>query len=1199
VPKVGFDLRAVESDEAVALPFGTLGGTLRAESGWPSPTWLELAGSEAAPELRYLPGRLSASAAETFAGQLAALAEGASDSTPWQRIDLLGAGHRDRLAVEPRVSASAEPVHETILRQARQTPHAVAVAAGAECLSYGELDRRSALLAAALRQRGTGREAPVAICLPRGVEIPTAILAVLRAGGCYVAIDPDTPPARRDAVLAASGARLMITRPALGAGDGVSCPTLDPASLRGAPEAPAAAPGAASPELPEQAAYVVFTSGSTGVPKGVTVSHRSLSAYVRSARGLLGVSGDSGGRDRQLVTVSTFAADLGNTTVFPALASGGTLHVATADEALDPRRFAGAMGRARADVLKIGPSHLRAMLEAAGASALPHATLVLGGERLPAPLLDEVREAAARAGRVAPRVVNHYGPTETTVGAVAWPLPEAGRPAEAGPEVPIGSPLAHAAIRLVEAGGIEPVPAGVAGELLIVGAGVARGYVDRPGETAARFVPDPFGTAPGGRAYRTGDLVHSLPAGELVFRRRLDDQVKIRGHRVEPAEVEAVLGRHPGIGAAAVVARSEADGPVRLDAYVVARGGERALGDAPASALRGWLEERLPEPMVPATFTLLAALPLTSNGKLDRSALPVPAALGAGDTGPRSRPPGGAVERVLAEVWRDTLRVEAVGRDDDYFELGGDSILSIQIVARARRRGVEITVGELFEQRTVAALATVARAAAHAVEDHRPAPGPAPLTAVARRFFALGLAEPHHFNMSLLFEVCEPLRAGCLERAARAVVEHHDALRLRFDRTEAGWRQRVAAEAGPSPAAVVDLSGLPPERSVGGLERAAGRLQRSLDLSRGPLARFVLFRLAGSDRLFLIVHHLAVDAVSWRILLEDLEAAYRSAERGEAVALPQPTTSFRRWAERVAEHARSDRLAAQAPYWLDRPTSVRGLPVDAPGGVNDEGAARTLTTMLDPERTGALLQAIPSTRGARIHEVAVAALAAALRAWAGGDGVLIEIEGHGREELFPGVDLSRTVGWFTSYAPLYLDLSGARPEDRLGTLEAVRRAYRHLPERGVGYGLLRHMAEGEAAERVRDLPEPEIYFNYLGQLDGVLDHRSMLRPAAEDPGSERSPTASRPRLLGVHASVADGRLAVVWTYGERLYRRETIEGLAGRFREELERLVDACLATGAREARLEDFPDVDLSQRELDNILGQLGGSESPTGGDG
>ncbi|HSK81566.1 MAG TPA: condensation domain-containing protein, partial [Thermoanaerobaculia bacterium] len=541
----------------------------------------------------------------------------------------------------------------------------------------------------------------------------------------------------------------------------------------------------------------------------------------------------------------------------------------------------------------------------------------------------------------------------------------------------------------------------------------------------------------------------------------------------------------------------------------------------------------LPEAMVPAAFVKLEALPLTPNGQVDRKALPAPEQPGAasGYTAPRTRE-----EEILAAVWAQALRLPRVGVNDNFFELGGDSILSVQIVARARQAGLHFTMRQIFEHQTVAGLAPHATATGSAGAIHAeqgPVTGEVPLTPFQRWFFEQGFADTHHFNQALLLESREALDPAALERAMAAVVEHHDALRMRFD----GWRQENAEPKPEAPFHQVDLSGLPEPRVHEAFERAAAALQAGFDLPAGPLTRLCLFEGgAEPSRLLWVTHHLVVDGVSWRVLLEDLEAAYRGA------ALPLKTTSFQEWARRLAGHAVPE---SEIDHWRETARiPVPRLPVDFPSGGNLVADEATVSFDLTAEETTDLLQTVPSVYSSRIDEALLSALVRALASWTGSAAVRVDLEGHGREPLFDDVDISRTVGWFTSLYPVVLEAGGAGPGE---ALRSVGERLRAVPGKGIGYGLSSSVLEAA--------PAAEIGFNYLGQVDATFDERSLFRPSAASAGPSQSPRTQRTHLLDVNGLVAGGRLRISLTYGSRTHAQETAERLAAAYAGALRELI--------------------------------------------
>jgi non-ribosomal peptide synthase protein (TIGR01720 family) len=720
---------------------------------------------------------------------------------------------------------------------------------------------------------------------------------------------------------------------------------------------------------------------------------------------------------------------------------------------------------------------------------------------------------------------------------------------------------------------------GVPGELHIGGIALARGYWGRPELTADRFVPDPF--SEGGRLYRTGDLARVLPDGSIDYLGRLDHQVKIRGFRIELGEIEAALLGYEGVRSAAVLARQDTPGSPRLVAYVVAAGAPPSASD-----LRQWLGTTLPEYMVPPAFVFLDALPLSPSGKLDRRALPSPGSErseGTAYVAPRTEP-----ERTLLGIWESVLGRDGIGIEDSFFELGGDSILSLQIVARANQAGFRLTPEQMFRHPTVASLASAASLAPALEAEQGLVAGPVPLTPIQSWFFEAGRTEPHHWNQAVLLSLRRPLGVAVLERALEALLEHHDALRLRFVREEGGWRQ-AGTLPGAVPFAMLDLSALPQAERSHALERAAGALQAGLNLENGPIVRAAVFHFGSGepDRLLLAIHHLAVDGVSWRILLEDLWTACEQLGRGEGVKLPPKTTSFRSWAEGLAERTHSGAFDSELEHWLEAAGApVAPLPVDisSPAEANTVASARSIAVSLRPDETEALLQEVPRAYQTQINDVLLAALARAFRNWTGKRYLRVDLEGHGRENVLDGADVSRTVGWFTALYPVLLHLSGSG--DPGEDLMTVKEELRQIPGRGVGFGLLRYL--GSDQDALAEAPPAEVSFNYLGQLDRVLPEASPFGPAPETAGDLQSPRDRRPWLIEIVASLSEGRLGVTWLYSASVHRRDTVERLANTYLNELRALIEHCRSPHAGGFTPSDFPLADLGQEGLDEFLAAL-----------
>ena len=641
-----------------------------------------------------LPGGIAPRLISHLRELISAAAE--NPASPAASLPILTAQERRRLIDlhrRPADPLATGCVHELFEEQVERSPDSPALVFAEERLSYRELNSRANSLAWRLRERGVGPDVPVGLALDRSADTIAAMLAVLKAGGAYVPLNPEHPGPRLCQQLAQSGSRLVLTQARwLEKLEGFTgeklCVDRDPTLFQ------AGQPGNLPREAgPANLAYVMYTSGSTGIPKGVAVPHGSLANYTDFvARRLLGI--DSGAAPAlAFATVSTISADLGNTAIFPSLISGGCLHLVGHDTAMEGGLFADYAARHAIDVLKIVPSHFSALLDSGrGAGILPRRCLIFGGEALSWDLVERVQALGGTC-----EIVNHYGPTETTVGSLTYRL----RPGEkrgSSHTVPIGRPIANTEVFILD-DRKEPVPIGVAGELYIGGAGLARGYVNQPAETSERFVPNPFSDSRRARLYRTGDRARFLPDGTVAYLGRVDDQVKIRGFRIEPGEVRAVLAAHPGVRECIVVTREDSPGERRLVAYVV----PSRTSPVSADELRRRAREELPDHMIPAAFVMLKALPLTPNGKVDRSALPAP------EQGGAERPyaaPRTASERIVAESWKEVLRVERVGADDNFFDLGGHSLLLTQVVSRLRKSFErELPIRWLFESPTVAGLA--------------------------------------------------------------------------------------------------------------------------------------------------------------------------------------------------------------------------------------------------------------------------------------------------------------------------------------------------------------------------------------------------------------------------------------------------------------------------------------------------------------
>ncbi|MFI9599853.1 amino acid adenylation domain-containing protein [Streptomyces sp. NPDC052043] len=1134
---------------------------------------------------------------QSLADRLVALLERllAEPDRPIGEHDLLTAGERELLlgdwrGTEPEVPAGT--LAELFEAQAARTPRATALWCEGERTSYAELNERANRLARELTARGVAPGRIVAVAVPRSPLQVTALLAVAKAGAVHLPVDPDYPAERVAFMLAdAAPAALLATEASRGllpAAPAVPTWVLDePAFAASVAARPATDPPAAA--TAHSPAYVVYTSGSTGRPKGVLVGHTGLASFVHSHVERLGLDGDS----RVLQVVSTnFDVSVGDLAM--TLLSGAALALPGPDREL--------VGEGLADAIEAaGATHV--MLPAPVLGTLPERDLpslrcvVSGGEALSPGLL-----ARWSDGRT---VVNAYGPTETTIAAtLSGPLSGDTTP-------PIGRPVAGTRVVVLDER-LRPVPVGVAGELCVSGSGVALGYLGRSALTAQRFVADPFGP-PGARMYRTGDLVRFNRDGELEFVGRSDQQVKIRGFRIEPGEIETVLLARPGLAQAAVVVREERPGLRQLVAYVVPE--EGAEPPEPA-VLRKDVAAALPDYMVPAAFTVLDALPLTANGKLDRAALPAPE-FGTGEPG---RGPATEREAALCRIFAELLGRETVGADDGFFDLGGDSIVSIQLVSRARAAGIELTVADVFEHRTPAALAAIAEAATASVaEDPDAGIGELPLTPIMHWWREHG-GPIDGFHQAMVVRTPGTLDLTGLTAAVQAVLDRHDALRLRLTRaSDEGWRIEVRPRGEVRAEQLVDrvdfadtaASG-DPEAQRAVLVEHGRAAARQLAPESGSLVRAVWFD-AGADRpglLLLAVHHLVVDGVSWRILLPDLAAAWSQVAAGREPLLEAVPTSLRTWATRLAEEAGSGRRVEELPLWraaLSGPDPQLGArPLDRERDVF--GTARSLNLTLPAEVTEPLLTSVPAAFGAGIKDVLLTAYTVAVASWRArhrptrGNAVLVEMEGHGREPVVAGADPGRTVGWFTSSFPVRLNPGQVDWNDFWGGGEAVdavlakvRAQLAELPDGGIGYGLLRYLNE-RTGPQLATLRTPQLGFNYLGRFaaGGGEAPAQDWNPPPGMAGLTGGGDAAMPMAhsLDLNAQTEDRpdgpRLVAAWAWPDGMFDEADVRDLAESWFRALTSVVDRARNLTAAPARPGTPTLVPVDQQELHEFENEL-----------
>ncbi|WP_053760714.1 non-ribosomal peptide synthetase [Streptomyces sp. AS58] len=1152
-------------------------------------------------ELGYRPDLLDSDAVGLWSDRLRSLLEAIAEA-PNTRV-----GAVNTLSVKERAlllgdwsgtigAGTSATLPDLLADQARRTPDRTALSFGDKTLTFSELERGANRLARVLIGRGAGPEQVVALALPRSIDAVVAVFGVLKAGAAYVPVDPGYPVDRIAHMLADAAPLLVITDAE--SRDSLPAETHSPVMLLDTPQVAAEWEKSSDAEVTDadrlcplrssHPALVIYTSGSTGRPKGVALVHAGVvNLFDQHRSSLYGPAIAASGRDHFRVALTASLSFDATWAELLWMLDGNELHLIDDDVRRDAQALVSYVETHEIDLLDTTPSFAE-QLVACGlleARYRPH-VLLLGGEAV-SPALWETLQQASR-----PTAFNFYGPTETTIDALYRRLDASSQPS-------IGRPVGNSRVYVLDTQ-LQPVPAGVAGELYIAGWGLARGYLGRPDLTAERFVADPFGE-PGSRMYRSGDMVRWTEAGEVVFVGRADDQVKLRGFRIELSEVESALVRSPKVAQAAVVVREDQPGVKRLVGYAVPAAGVEGLT---SHELRDQVAAQLPEYMVPVAVVVMESLPLGVTGKLDRAALPVPEITGSGTR----RAPRTAQELALAEVFTEVLGLSDVGTDDSFFDLGGDSIVSIQLVTRARKAGLVITPREVFAHKTVAALAAVARTTDTAVSEAAAAGVGAVIpTPIVRWLEELG-GPIDGFQQSVLLQTPPGLKVEHLSSAVQAVLDRHDALRMRLIRDQDGrWGLNVPQSGTVDHRDVmsrVDSVGLTSHERRQLVEENRHAAQARLAPETGTMVQIVWFDAGQHEpgRLLVMAHHLAVDGVSWRILVPDLESAWRQAAEGRKPALDAVPTSLRTWTKALAAAANDTRRKAELPLW----TGVRAASqTPSLSSVDLDPARDVMATMRAIELTlptafvAPLLTTVPAAFRAEVNDVLLTALSVAVTDWARRrgrdqvDGVVVELEGHGREEIAEGVDLSRTVGWFTTTYPVSLipgDVDPGAGPALARALKTIKEQLRVAPDHGISYGMLRYL-NTETGPILDAVDTPQIGFNYLGRLPAGRAGQAVdwsTAPEAEVLYSGADPQMPMSHALELNAVTEDRaegpRLVAHWSWPDALFTEEEVRELADTWFQALRSLAGLAAHSDLGGLTPSDLALVNVNQKEIEDL---------------
>lgn len=1063
--------------------------------------------------------------------------------------------------------------------QAARTPFKIAVSGPCThkpshrvSLTYDLLNKRAGRVARCLRRERNIRTGDrVAVLMDRSVDYPVVLMGILESGGVYVPVVPDLPGERIKRIIDDGGIEIVFSQekyvPTVGPLllECKSFPTflsVDNWDIRGGGDwEPVGEP------RPDDLAYIIYTSGTTGQPKGVMIHHLGMLNHLFAKLSDLEISGED-----IIAQTASAGFDISIWQFLAALLKGGQICIVDKGTVMDQPVFFNVLQKNRITILETVPSLMTAFLQEVrnrSDKSLRYLRWIIPtGEALTVPLAREWCEHYPDI-----KQINAYGPTEASDDVTFYVV---GRlPSRNQMRIPIGKPMQNLHIYIVDEE-MNLCPIRVRGEICVAGIGVGKGYWKDRDKTEKAFVPNPFvdeiGDPDYAHLYKTGDIGYMREDGNIECLGRLDHQVKVRGNRIELGEIESVLLSNEKIREAIVLVREDKMKNNYLCAYIAVRSSDhRSEWD-----LREFLSQSLPDYMIPSFFIYLDQLPLTPNGKVDRKSLPEPEM----EMNTEYTAPCNEVEKVLEKIWADVLGTDRVGIYDNFFEIGGDSIKSVQIVSRLHKAGYKVEMQDIFRSPVISQLAPKVKKMER-IADQTSVTGIVPLTPLQNEFFECKFNDPHHFNLSVMFHAPEGIDVEALGSVFNKIHEHHDALRMTYTRENGTIVQRNHGPDYPLSLDVHDLRNM--GNAVEALEDGAGKIQASIDLENGPLMKLGVFRLDDGDRLLMATHHLVIDGISWRILFEDIENLYLQYQNGEPLRLPLKTDSYKTWSETLSEYANSEAFLKEKPYWeaLEL-TAIPLIENDFEDGENLIKDTTGLSFRLSKEETTELLTKVNDSFGTKINDILITALGLSMRKIFGFDRFMIALEGHGREGIVKDVDISRTVGWFSSIFPLLLDISydGDLARQIIETKESIRR----VPGNGIGYGILKYLTAPEHKDNIDFKLKPQIIFNYLGQFDAELGEMTSFAIAKESVGSLASPERQRDYEFELSGMITDGRLKMIIAYNRNHHKLETIRRWIDSFKTELQDIISFCSARKIRYLTPSDLTYKKLSVSTLSKM---------------
>jgi amino acid adenylation domain-containing protein/non-ribosomal peptide synthase protein (TIGR01720 family) len=1077
-----------------------------------------------------------------------------------EKIELSSPGEKKKILEEFNHTETWYPADKTIhglfAEQVEKTPDHVALVFEDRYMTYGELNKKSGGPASMLKGRGIEPGSIVGLTVNRSIEMVVGMLGILKAGCAYLPIDPGYPQERIDYMLADSSAGILMSE----------LSKEFPTHLTHLTH-------------PTHLCYVIYTSGSTGKPKGVAVQHSSIVNTLWWQKNYYSFN-----TEESVLQIPSFSFDSSVEDIFTPLISGSRLVLIEQENRFNLEYLAKRIIDQRITHFLITPGLYRAFLTEIAGSLTGLKTVTLAGESFTAEL---VKDHFKKLNSV--KLYNEYGPTENSVCSTVYEFTD-------DRCVRIGKPINNVKVFILNrGGGLNPV--GVPGELCVSGPGLARGYLNNPEWTNEKFLRgsraprrgepkkamcvepntvrhEPFVmlSPPGRRRqkiYKTGDLARWLADGNIEFLGRLDEQVKIRGFRIEPGEIETRLCEHDRISESVVIARENNTGDKCLCAYLISD------SELTAPELRKYLAPELPDYMIPSYFIRLKQLPLTPNGKIDRSALPDP-----GKIWPEGEieyvPPRNDVEKKLRETWETVLAKDKIGITDNFFMMGGDSIKSIQIAARMRKAGYRVEMKDIFQYPTISVLAPFVKKEDR-TSDQSVITGTLPLTPIQQAFFLGQKTDRHHYNHAVMLQSEERFDEETIGTVFKKIQEHHDALRMTYKEENGEIIQTNHGLEYPFSLQAYDLR----NRGNAGqaIEAGANQVQAGIDLEKGPLMKLALFHLDNGDRLLIVIHHLVIDGISWRILFEDIDTLYRQYKKGENLELPPKSDSFKLWSEKLSGYADSEEFLKERSWWEKLESiDIPGIENGFHQGGNCMKDTEHLSFHLSEEETANLLTKANKSFGTEINDILLTALGLAVKKTWGINRVLIALESHGRQEIVKNVDVSRTVGWFSSVYPVLLDLSHEKNLSR--QVKEIKENLRQVPNKGIGYGILRYLTSQEHKAGLEFKLNPQIGFNYLGQFDADV-RQSTFKTSRESIGNVLGPNIKRDYEIDVSGMITDKSLFMSIAYNKNQYPQEALRGFLEHYETVLRHIISYCSQKKERELTPSDLTFNELSIAEI------------------